>query len=399
MSKVIVHIDLNAFFARAEEIKDPTLEGKPIAVGFDGRRGVISTCSYAARALGVRSGMPTFKAKQVCPQLIIKNCDFRYYQALSNTFMNFVKTYTKLVEIASVDECFADFTEVVKGMKDVEEFFREFQNALFKKTKLKCSIGVATTKFLAKMGSDLRKPMGLTIIRKRDIPTLLYPLPIEDTFGVGKKTAPRLMAIGINTIGDLAKRFELGDEELKQTLGKFYDTLNDWISGRGSDEISLEEWNPKSIGHSSTFYHDTNNFDEIKHMFEHLSRQVSEGAIREHKIGDTIQIVVKDSDFTVHNKSSKLRTPTNDFETIYSKAIKLYEDNFLGREVRLVGVTLQNLISPRDMAIQMNFYDYEDHEEDAKTKLLINDLNRKLSKPMLIRASEVQGKGKKNGNK
>ena len=395
MGKVIVHIDLNAFFARAEEIRNPSLEGKPVAIGHDGRSGIVSTCSYAARKFGVHSGMPMFMAKELCPDLIIKHGDYRYYSGLSRLFFKFVKRYTPLVEIASVDECFADFTEVVKKVDDVPAFFRKMQNDLFLKTQLKCSIGVATTKFLAKMGSDYQKPMGLTFIRKRDIPAILYPLEIEKMYGIGKKTAPRLRSIGIKTIGDLAVRCEKNDSDLINIMGKFYTVIKDWINGRGSDVIVSEPEEQKSIGNSSTFYHDTNDFNEIKYMFEQLAKEVSSRAIKENKMGSTIQIVVKEANFIVHNKSLTFDNPTNDYKQILDIALKLYEKNFLSMTVRLVGITLQNLIDPRDMAIQISLFDYEKAEEDNRTRLLINELNRRLKKDALMRASEVGTKEKK----
>jgi len=394
MGKVIVHIDLNAFFARAEEIRNPSLEGKPVAIGHDGRSGIVSTCSYAARKFGVSSGMPMFKAKELCPQLIIKPVDFRYYGGLSRVFFNFVKSYTHLVEIASVDECFADFTEVVKKQTNIEQFFRQMQNDLFAKTRLKCSIGVAATKFLAKMGSDYQKPMGLTIIRKRDIPRILYPLPIDKMYGIGRKTAPRLKSIGILTIGDLASRCASDNHELINILGKFYYVIKDWISGKGSDEVIFKPEESKSIGSSSTFHHDTNNIEEIRYMFENLAKEVSSRAVKENRLGTTIQITAKEATFISHNKSITFDNPTNDYRFIYQTAIKLYENNYLPLTVRLVGVTLQNLIDPRDMAIQMSLFNYQKAEEESQTKLLINELNRKLKKPSLIRASEAKKKDK-----
>jgi DNA polymerase-4 len=142
MARVIVHIDLNAFFVRCEEIKNPALENKPVAVGREGRAGIVSTCSYEARKFGVCSGMPTFKAKSLCPQLILMPGDYRFYSVMSKTFFKFIRRYTKFVEVASVDECFADFTEAIKGQKDVVGFFRQMQLDLYKETQLKCSIGV-----------------------------------------------------------------------------------------------------------------------------------------------------------------------------------------------------------------------------------------------------------------
>ena len=388
MSKVIVHIDLNAFFVRAEEIKDPSLEGKPVAIGKEGRAGIVSTCSYKAREYGVHSGMPMFQAKQLCPNLIVLPSDFRFYRTLSHIFMAFVRNYTKIIEIASVDECFADFTDAIKGVDDVEGYFRNLQTDLFNKTKLKCSIGVAPTKFLAKMGSDYQKPMGLTIVRKRDIKKILYPLSLDKLFGVGKKTLPKLQGLGIKTIGQLADRLNAEDKEVMEVMGKFFFTMKDWLNGKGSDEVITEAWDPKSIGHSTTLPHDSDDFNEIKIIYEELCREVAYQVKKEKKMGFTVQINIKEANFVNHNKSITLDRPIDSPELIYKYATILYEKNFLGYNVRLVGVTLQNLVSKKDVIIQMNLFNQEETQEDI-TKELINKINKELDKPLLKRASEV----------
>lgn len=393
-SKVIVHIDLNAFFARCEEIKDPSLEGKAVAIGHDGRGGIVSTCSYAARKYGVSSAMPMFKAKKLCPHLIVLPVDYHFYSMMSKTFFNFVHRYTDLVEAASVDECFADFTNTLKNEKDPISFFRKMQDDLFKETGLKCSIGVSTTRFLAKMASDYQKPMGLTIIRKRDIPNIIFPLKIESMFGVGKKTSPRLKSIGIVTIGDLYDKLIRDDGETKNILGKSYYTLKEWLEGKGSDKIETEDWDPKSIGNSTTLPFDSDDPIVIKKYFLDLSKEVAMRSKKEDKIGRTIQIVVKNTEFKSFNKSVTLDNPTNDYKIIYNKAIDLYDRYFKGITLRLVGVTLQNLISTEEMAVQMSIFDFESHEKEDATKIIINDINRSLKKPLLKRASEV----KKNGH-
>ncbi len=392
MSKVIVHIDLNAFFVRCEEIKDPSLINKPVAVGHDGRAGIVSTCSYEARKYGIRSGMPMSKAKLLCPNLIIKPVDFSFYHTKSHEFVDFIKRYTKIIEVASIDEVYADFTLNIKQINNVNDYFRSIQNELFKLTKLKCSIGVGPTKFLAKMGSDYQKPMGLTIIRKKDISKILGPLPIGEMYGIGKKTAPRLESIGIKTIQDFIDKCEIDDRETMNILGKFYYVLKSWIQGSGSDEIEVVPEDAKSIGNSLTLKEDTNNEEIIRSAFEMLVKEVSSRAIKERKMGSTIQIMVKDTLYKAHNKSKTISKPTNDFNDIFMVVMKLYLDNYDGLTLRAVGVTLQNLIDPQDMAIQMTLFDYEEHEEASATKLLINELNRKLKKPLLIRASEVKGK-------
>lgn len=390
MSKVIVHIDLNAFYVRCEEIKDPSLINKPVAVGGNEKRGIICTCSYKAREYGVTSGMPLFQAKKLCPELIVKDVDWRFYNVLSNTFFRFVKKYTNLVEPMSCDECFADFTLPLKGVKDVMKYFTDFQNELYKKHQLKCSIGIATTKFLAKMASDMKKPMGITIIRNKDVKSMLSPLPIKDMFGIGKKTYPKLESINIKTIGDLIDRIEANDEQTKNHLGKFFYGARDWLSGKGDDTIYISDYEAKSVSCSTTFSEDTNSLEIIKGKFEWLCKEVSRRAKRNHQIGSTIQIVVKESNFNVHNKSKSLNNPTSDWLQLYNVAVKLFEDNFLDLNVRLVGVCLQHLVNQKDMKVQMSLFDFQQHEQESSTRLLINDINRKYNKTVLLRASEVK---------
>ncbi len=394
MARVIVHIDLNAFFVRAEEIRDPSLENKPVAIGHLGRGGVVSTCSYEARKYGVSSAMPMNKAVKLCPNLIIVPPDYRFYITLSHQFKNYIRSITPKVESASIDELFADFTDVIKGKKNVVSYFKSIQLELFKRTGLKCSIGVGPTRFLAKMGSDYQKPMGITIIRRKDIKNILYPLPIKDMFGVGKKTAPRLESIGVKTIGDLADRLNSDDEITLNLLGKFAEELKLWVNGYGSDEIYLEYDNPKSIGNSTTLKSDTNQFEIIKQTYAMLAEEVSMRAKKEQMIGNTIQIMVKDTNYQARNKSITFDKLTNDSKDILNMALKLYEHNFLDLTVRAVGVTLQNLVSIKDSSIQMTLFDYQRHEEENRTKLIINDLNRRYKGANLKRASEL-----KNGNK
>lgn len=394
MSKVIVHIDLNAFFVRAEEIKNPEIEGKAVAIGHNGRAGIVSTCSYKAREFGVRSGMPMNKAVKLCPDLMIIPGDYRFYAALSHEFKSFIKTYTKVVEEASIDEVYADFTEAVKGISDINAYFKNLQDELYRITKLKCSIGIGPTKFLAKMGSDYKKPMGITIIRKKDIKNILYPILIGDMFGVGKKTAPRLESIGIKTIGDLAERLNNNDEQTYNIIGRFAYVLKDWINGLGDDKVITEFDDPKSIGNSTTLIEDTDRLDTIKNTIELLSQEVSYRAKKDNLMGTTIQIMAKDTLYQAHNKSVSFENPTNDAKFIYETAMKLYEKNYQNMVVRAVGVTLQNLISPKDVAIQMTLFDYERHEEENRTKLIINEINRKLGKTAVKRASDVEVKKK-----
>ena len=397
MSKIILHIDLNTFFVRCEELVNPSLEGKPVIIGHSGRGGIVSTCSYEARKYGVHSGQPTFQALELCPNAIVIHGHYDLYSRKSKEFFNFVKQYSPIIEKASVDECYVDMTEQLSKMKDVVSYLEDFQNKLLQTVGLKCSIGVAPTKFLAKMASDMKKPMGITIIRRRDVRKMLDPLPISSFYGIGKKTAPRLEAMGVKTIGDLAKLINSDDPSVNQAFGKFYYVIKDWINGYGSDEVDVEPWDPKSIGHSTTFVSDSTDFDEIRGYLKDLAKEVSDEAKEKGKIGFNVQLVLKTNEFKTINRSVKLHKPTNDFETIYNEASILLEKNLNGQEIRLCGVTLQNLIYASDYVEQLSIFDnYEDDEKNA-TRDLIRELNRKMKGAKFMRASDIL-KEKRNGH-
>ncbi|OQC09886.1 MAG: DNA polymerase IV [Tenericutes bacterium ADurb.Bin087] len=386
MSKVILHIDLNAFFAACEVLRDPTLKGKPLIVGGANRRGIVSTASYEARKYGIHSAMPTYKALRLCPNLIIKEPDFKLYHHYSSLFFNYLKDHVSpLLEVASIDECYIDATERLKNNRNPIGFIKELQQALLQEIGLGCSIGVAPTKFLAKMASNYKKPLGITIYRRRELANTLWKLPINEMYGIGKATAPRLLALDIKTIGDLATT---EDPEVKKLLGKSFFTFKEWANGRGSDEVIAEEEDPKSIGHSSTFMFDTENYEEISALFKEMSNSVSERAKREGKVGLTIQIVMRYYNFENVNRSVTLNKPTNNAITIFYEAMKLFDKNYKDEPLRLVGVTLQNLSDEGSLVEQLSLFD--DFNEKSKTEVIIELLNEEYDKPPFLRLSDLK---------
>lgn len=404
MSKVILHVDLNAFFVRCEEIKNPSLIGKAVIIGHEGRSGIVSTCSYKAREYGIHSGMPTFMAKQKYRNVIIIPGDYSYYESMSDKFFSYIERYSKLIEKASIDECYVDMTDYLSKGDDVLAKLKALQDGLYQETGLMCSIGVASTKFLAKMGSDLKKPMGITIIRRKDIPTLLYPLQVDNVFGIGKRSAPELHQMGIHTIGDLAKALNNEGDKVKKHFGKFYFVMKDWINGYGDDSIDIEPFDPKSIGHSHTLIHNTNNYEEIEATLLKLCDWAIKRAKEKDKLAQGVQITLKDShiqngQFKSITRSKKLEKATLDEEIIKKTAIKLLKENLGEREIRLVGISLKDLVDQEDYVEQLSIFDnYDEIKEKYATKLLVNELNRKFNKNVLTTLGDMY-KDQKHGNK
>jgi len=389
MSKTIIHVDMNAYFATCAQIIYPQYKGKPLAVGGQGSRSIISTASYEARKYGVHSAMPTYQAKRLCPNLIIVSPDFKVYERFTNQFVDIIRKYATKVEIASIDECYADISDNLKQttLKPLQ-YIKNIQDEIYHQTGLSCSIGVAPNKFLAKMGSDYKKPMGLTVIRKKDVPAILWPIPIGDMYGCGKKTSKLLQEeYGINTIGDLANNT---NPVVVNKLGKLYEVLHSWANGEGSDNVSEEIDDPKSIGNSQTFLFDTDDYDEITALFKELSASVSKRAERENKVGLTIQIVIRYYNFETVNRSVTLTKPTNKQLTIFYEAMKLFDRNYRDEPIRLLGVTLQNLSDEGSLVEQLSLFD--DFTTKSKTEVIVDLLNEEYEKPTFKKLSDIKGK-------
>ena len=401
MARIILHIDLNQFFVRCEEIKNPSLIGKPVAVGGDGRKGIVSTCSYEARKYGIHSGMPTFQAKMLCKNLIILPGDYKFYELMSKEFINFVRNYTHSIEQMSIDECFCDFTNVIKKNRITNPvpFLKGLQDKLYAKTKLNCSIGVAPTKFLAKMGSDYKKPNGITIIRKKDIPDIIFPLPVKDLFGIGKKTFPKLERAGYKTIGELYYGLKNNDEALENFFGSMKQDLISELEGNSSDVVDTGPYDPKSMGMTRTLDFDTNDRFYIRKFLSQLMENLLSDFSKSGKLCKTIQITYKSADcddgFQTSTVSKTLNNYTDSKDELYSEGIKLFEKTYKGEEIRLIGFTLKNLKDKHDVVVQMTFDNYERHENENKTVLLINELNRKAKKPIFFRLSDLKDHPKK----
>ena len=392
MAKIILHVDMNAFYATVEKILDPSLKDKPIVVGRDSNRGVVSTACYIARKYGINSAMPIYKAKQLCPQLTIINGHYDQYEIFRDKFLKILYEYSNKIEVASIDECYVDISEYFLKNTNINPLtvIKNIQDRIYNETKLLCSIGVAPNKFLAKMASDIKKPMGITVIRVKDVPNILWPIDIKDMFGIGKKTAPRLKEIDILNIGDLAKE-STDNIRLKKILGKNTKRYIDLANGIDNSELVIDDVNNKSIGHSITLLNNTNDYDLLLDTMKELAKRVSKRAKESKLLGDNIGIVLKYSDFSVCSRSTKIKKYTNDYNDISEIVTKLFENTFKGETVRLVGVSLNNLMEEGNVSFQLPI-DFNNKKvalsNNDVTNKLIDDINKKYNKKVAKKACE-----------
>lgn len=396
MSKILLHIDLNQFFVACERIKDPSKNGIPLIVGGEGRAGIVSTCSYEARKYGIHSGMPTFQAKMLCKNVLICPGDYPFYELMSKEFISFVKRFSNKIEQLSIDECFVDITESFKlnGRNDINWYLKQIQDGLYKKTQLMCSIGVAPTKFLAKMGSDIKKPMGITIIRKKDIQKIIFPLHIKDYFGIGKQTFPKLELVGVHTIGDLYYAIKNNDERVLSIIGNFSEDIINQLEGNSSDELTLEHINPKSIGVSRTLSQDTNDKQELKDYLLVLAKGVINDMKSKGFMTKTITVQYKNADYNTKFKTKMFSHTfgelTDDKNVILNETARLFDNTYDGTVIRLIGFSVKNIVEKRDQVVQLTFDNFEENIKEDKIGQIINELNKKSKKAKYIRLSDLE---------
>lgn len=388
MAKVYFHIDMNAFFVNAEILMDPTLKDKPVAVSNTTSRSVITTASYEARKFGVNSAMPLQQALHMCPKLIVVQPHFHLYRTLSEQFINIVRSYSDEIEQASIDECYVDVSEVIMTYEKPLQLAYEIQRRIYTEVGLPCSIGVGPNMFLAKMASDMKKPMGITVLRIRDVKEKMWPLSIGDMRGVGKKTEPLLRELGIRTIGDLAMYPHI--EDLKNIFGKNTEMIMQRTKGFDEREI-VKEWDPKSMGVSETFPQDIQDEDELYGILRSLSRQLAKRLKKEKKVSKNITIRIRGFDFKTTDRSLSLPNYIFSSNDIYNQAYTLFSEYWQKQPLRLLGISLSKLKDIDSVVEQLNIFDYAQANKE-ETRDVIRDLNAILNGKVFKRASEVKTK-------
>ena len=337
----IIHVDLDAFFAAVEQRDHPELRGKPVIVGGDpGSRGVVSTCSYEARKFGVHSAMPSRTALALCPQAVFLPVDGAKYQRVSREVMTVLRRFTPVVEQVSIDEAFLDVAGSEALFGDAPEIARRIKREVVQTTGLTVSVGVATTKLVAKVGSDLRKPDGLVVVQPGDEAAFLAPLEIRRLWGIGPKTAERLHGLGIATVGELAA---LPPETLARALGDHGATLHDRALGIDPDVVVGGGEAAKSVSHETTFAVDVMDPAEIERTLLALTEGVSARLRSAGLRAGTVAVKIRDSHFRTITRQKHLAEPSDLTDTIWRAALELTRPEVRGKKIRLLGVAATQL--------------------------------------------------------
>lgn len=368
--RAVLHVDMNAFYCSCHAAAEPTrYANRPTAVAGspETRHGVVVTASYEARKLGVRATMTVAEAVRAAPNLILIHPDFSLYREFSRKVFDIVRSLTPIVEVFSIDECWADVT-LSWRMGSPEELAAQLQERIASELLLPCSVGVSNNKFLAKMASDFKKPRGITVLRTADVQDMLWPLPVKEMFGIGAKTAERLNRLGIHTIGDLA----IADEaQLRRHFGIRGPELRSLANGMDTAPVQEISEPSKSIGHSITLARDLRDFDELCTVLMNLSDQVGRRVRRHHLVGRTVSITIRYATRKTITRARTLNASTDLSEVIYQTATTLLRENWtLGTPIRLLGVTLGQLSDETDavhpieqVGVQLSLFD-DDPEPD-----------------------------------
>ena len=364
MKRVIFLVDMNAFYISCEKTRHPEIEGKPAAVAGDpvNRTGIILTANYEARKYGVKTTMILREAFRLCPDLIIIPPDHRFYEKKSQEVMQILSSYTPIVEQNSIDEAWLDMTGCERLFGQPLESARSIMDRIKNELNLWCSIGISENKFLAKMASEMKKPLGITELWKKDIEEKLWPLPVDYMYGVGKQTAKKLNSMGIYTIKDLALTKK---EDIHHKLGKIGVELVLLANGIDDSSVNVDREDIKSIGRSTTLPSDITNIEDAKAILMELSDDIGMTARESGKKGNTVQITIKYSNFNTITRQMTI-SPTCNIKDIYAAGVKLLEKNWSNEPVRLLGISLSGFQNESE---QISLFQLDKNEAKGDEKI------------------------------
>lgn len=384
---MILHVDMDAFYASVEERDDPSLRGKPVIVGGTPEgRGVVAAANYVVRKYGVHSAMATGKALQLCPGAIVIRPRMDYYAEISAQIREILHRYTPIVEPLSLDEAFLDATGSEQLFGSVETIGRAIKADIRKELNLVASVGVAPNKFLAKLASDMNKPDGFTVIKPESIQSVLDPLPVGRIWGVGKVTNQRFEKLGVHTIGELRA---LSLQQLQAEFGQH--GAHFWELARGIDHRTVvSDREAKSISHETTFAEDITDIDMLRAWLMELTEHVAR-RLRSHSLqARTVHLKIRYSNFETYTRSKSLSAATNSTSQLWPAVLQMLTTSLPERPlvVRLLGMGVSNLRA--QTATQKTLFAEENDQKDTRLDQVADQIRSRFGTSSLRRASSVQ---------
>jgi nucleotidyltransferase/DNA polymerase involved in DNA repair len=342
-NRAIIHLDLDSFFCSVEVLINPAYKDQPIVVGgTPEKRGVVASASYKAREYGIYSAMSSYRARQLCEDLIILPPNFKRYRKYSRIVMGIAKEETEIFEQVSVDEIFLDLTNNVEHWNEVIRIGKRLQKRIHNNIGLSASFGIGTNKLVTKVASDFSKPNGFVVVYPGDEKKFLSPLPVTTIPGIGKSTAIILEKMNIKLVRDLQKHDE---KQLLKIFGRYGHRMIQLADGINDDPV-YQTTQRKSISSETTFPDDIDDLNVLKQKLKQLVKKICQEMVRTNLYGRVISLKIRFSDFTTINRQFSMQNINNSEETIYSISKKLLIDNYESdRSVRLIGVSIKNLQS------------------------------------------------------
>lgn len=394
--RIILHCDLNSFYASVESLYKPELKNKPMAVGgsVKKRHGIILAKNQIAKTCGVKTAEPIWKAMQKCPNLVIVPPDMSKYIKYSALVVQIYKRYTDIIEPFGIDECWLDVTGSTMLLGDGPSIADSIRKTIREELGLTVSAGVSWNKIFAKLGSDMKKPDATTVITRENYKKLVWPLPVEDLLFIGKSTGSKLRRVGITTIGRLAV---VDEKYLITTFGKWGHTLHSYANGKDTSEVD-REWESiqaKGIGNSTTTPNDITTYEEAKAVLTGLSENVATRIRNANLIGHTIVLSIRNCDLETKERQRMISVPTCLAKDILQTAMDLLKVNWdpkKNKPLRSLGVRVSSLIDS-DCPVQMSFFDLpKEKQRDENIERTIDSLRERFGDDSVLRALMLKDK-------
>jgi DNA polymerase-4 len=390
MARIIVCVDMDAFFASVEQRDNPALRGKPIAVTGAGARTVVTTSSYEARAYGVKTTMTVYEARRLCPDIIFVTGDNKKYAQICAMLEGICLRFTPDREIYSIDEIFLDITGSHHLFGGPENLAKAIKETVKEELGITCTVGLGPNILIAKLASDLAKPDGLRWIDEDTVPSVLERLPVKKLWGIGSHTEEKLRAMGITTCGELGRA---SLSLLTKKFGIMGERLREMGTGRLERPLEIDPVEPKSIGHSTTLPKDTGKREEITSCLLALSERVGRRARRYGYKGKRVTLTVRYADFKTFTRQTTLPASTNDTGEIYRSALSILDGIRLRARVRLLGISLSSLGSEGG---QMALFQEGDHEKRAALAKAMDAVNDKFGERAITFAKSISQEKEQN---